>query len=178
MIMSLFLTHTHNWCAHIICTFMPIIWQLLNASNHTDTGQDFQLMFISNIRRGWFTHFINLLRLSYTVALEFTHKLLWNILAKQKVSQFCRQTHLKVRAEYPDWFDRQERYSNSNNHSSQLWWVEKHLRMHKMPNLEVDELQQQQKAASRPTGYNGHRLIKIGLRKIGKTNGMESDFLK
>ena len=33
--------------------------------------------------------------------------------------------------------------SNSNNHVLQQWYAEEHLWMHKMTNLELDELQQQ-----------------------------------
>lgn len=30
----------------------PIMWQQRNAQSHEDTGQELQVMFISNIRRG------------------------------------------------------------------------------------------------------------------------------
>lgn len=37
----------------------------------------------------------------------------------------------------------QEGNGVSNNHTLETWWAEKGLRMHKVPNLKVDELKQQ-----------------------------------
>ena len=39
--------------------------------------------------------------------------------------------------------DRSWGYGKSDNHSVQLWWADKHLRMHKMWKLEADGLEQQ-----------------------------------
>ena len=48
----------------------------------------------------------------------------------------------EVRGEWPDWLELTD-YSNSDNPFLQLWWAEKHLRMHNLSNLEADGLQQQ-----------------------------------
>lgn len=70
--------------------------------------------------------------------------------------RFYREWRENIWKETPCWWERWEEngqvvsseqelytYSNSNNHTLQPWWAEKHLRTHNTSNLDVNELQQQ-----------------------------------